>query len=101
MQVQLKGCAQVVPAGHRLRIAVSTSYWPMVWPSPKPARVTVDPSGSSLELPLLKNETGFRKVKFAPVQYASPLKTTVTAPDQDGRWAIHDIKERIEEAARE
>ena len=91
VQVQLKGCAQVVPAGHRLRIAVSTSYWPMVWPSPKPARVTVDPSGSSLELPLLKNETGFRKVKFAPVQYASPLKTTVTAPDQDGRWAIHDI----------
>ncbi len=91
VQVQLKGCAQVVPAGHRLRIAVSTSYWPMVWPSPKPARVTVDPSASSLEIPLLKSETGFRKVKFAPVQYASPLKTTATAPDEDGRWAIHDI----------
>ena len=25
-----------VPAGHRLRVAVSTAYWPMIWPSPEP-----------------------------------------------------------------
>ena len=40
---------------------------------------------------MLRNETGFRKVKFAPVQYASPLKTTATATNEDGRWAIHNI----------
>src|SRR3546814_13819737 len=24
-----------VPAGHRLRVAPSTAYWPMLWPSPE------------------------------------------------------------------
>ena len=29
------------PAGHRLRVAISTSYWPWLWPSPKPVTITV------------------------------------------------------------
>lgn len=28
-------------AGHRLRVAVSTTYWPFVWPSPRAATVTL------------------------------------------------------------
>ena len=38
--VELNEAAQVVPAGHRLRVAVSTSFWPMVWPSPENTRIT-------------------------------------------------------------
>lgn len=30
-----------LPAGHRLRVAVSTSYWPYIWPSPEQAVVTI------------------------------------------------------------
>jgi uncharacterized protein len=37
-------------AGHHLRLALSTTYWPFVWPSPKPATLTV--TGGSLDLPL-------------------------------------------------
>jgi putative CocE/NonD family hydrolase len=36
--------------GHRLRLALSTTYWPFVWPSPVAARLTV--SGGRLELPV-------------------------------------------------
>ena len=25
-----------LPAGHRLRVAISTAYWPFIWPSPEP-----------------------------------------------------------------
>ena len=28
--------AYQVPAGHQLRVAVSSTYWPILWPSPKP-----------------------------------------------------------------
>ena len=42
--VELNEIAQTVPAGHRLRLAVSTSYWPIAWPSPELATVTIDPS---------------------------------------------------------
>lgn len=37
-------------AGHRLRLALSTTYWPFVWPSPEP--VTLRLSGGTLTLPV-------------------------------------------------
>ena len=36
--------------GHRLRLALSNSYWPFVWPSPEPGVLTLQ--GGSLDLPL-------------------------------------------------
>jgi uncharacterized protein len=36
-------------AGHRLRLAISNSYWPFVWPSPAAGRLRL--TGGSLELP--------------------------------------------------
>jgi predicted acyl esterase len=39
-----------IPAGHRLRIAVSTSYWPFIWPAPERATVSALMLGR-LELP--------------------------------------------------
>jgi putative CocE/NonD family hydrolase len=42
-----------VPAGHRLRVAISPAYWPIVWPSPEPATLTVTAGPRSwLELPV-------------------------------------------------
>lgn len=38
--------------GHRIRLAISTSYWPMVWPNPEPVTLRVACAGSSLRLPL-------------------------------------------------
>ena len=37
-------------AGHRLRLALSTTYWPFLWPSPQPATLTV--MAGSLDLPV-------------------------------------------------
>ncbi|MES2435704.1 MAG: CocE/NonD family hydrolase [Pseudomonadota bacterium] len=36
--------------GHHLRLALSTTYWPFLWPSPKPATLTV--TAGSLDLPV-------------------------------------------------
>jgi len=51
-RVRLNGLAQSFPAGHRLRVSVSSSYWPVVWPSPTEVRLTVDPNNSALILPV-------------------------------------------------
>ena len=32
VRVPMKAIGQVVPAGHRLRLSVSTTYWPWAWP---------------------------------------------------------------------
>jgi len=90
--VELNELAQIVPKGHRLRIAVSTSLWPVVWPSPACATVTVDAAASSAELPVLTRETGLEPVSFEPVAQASPLQVTQVRDGNETRELITDIE---------
>ncbi|MCY0095587.1 CocE/NonD family hydrolase [Hoeflea ulvae] len=48
--VVLDQIAYRIPAGHRLRIAVSTACWPFIWPTPERATVTLE--AGKLALPL-------------------------------------------------
>jgi uncharacterized protein len=52
VKVQLNDIAHAFPAGHRIRIAVSTSYWPIAWPSPEPVILTLRTGHSALYLPV-------------------------------------------------
>jgi uncharacterized protein len=47
--VPLDVIAHSFPAGHRLRVAVSPTYWPWAWPSPEPVRLTL--FSGALDLP--------------------------------------------------
>ncbi len=51
VRVQLNDIGYGFRAGHTVRVAVSTSYWPMIWPSPEPVELTVYTGTSTLELP--------------------------------------------------
>jgi hypothetical protein len=50
VRIQLNDAGSVFPVGHRIRVALSTTYWPMVWPAPDNATVTL--FGGSLDLPV-------------------------------------------------
>ena len=50
IRVQLNDTAYAFLPGHRLRLAISTDYWPMVWPSPEPVTLTMH--AGALELPV-------------------------------------------------
>ena len=53
VRIAMKSVAYAVPAGHTVRLALSTSYWPWLWPSPEPVALTVHTGGAStLELPV-------------------------------------------------
>ncbi len=90
--VELNEIAQRVPAGCRLRLAVSTSYWPIAWPSPEPARVTVDPAASAVEIPVLAGEKGLVPVAFGPAVKSPPSEVTVLDPGGESRRLILDIE---------
>lgn len=49
--VRLKICGHRFAPGHRLCIALSTAYWPILWPAPDAATITVDCAASRLALP--------------------------------------------------
>jgi uncharacterized protein len=50
VRVQLNDAGSVIPAGHRVRLALSTAYWPMIWPSLEQATLVI--LGGTLDLPV-------------------------------------------------
>ncbi|MFF5975666.1 CocE/NonD family hydrolase [Streptomyces sp. NPDC012769] len=50
--IELTGIGHAFAPGHRVRLAVSSTYWPWIWPGPDAAGFTLDPAGSSLTLPV-------------------------------------------------
>jgi hypothetical protein len=52
VSVQLNHVAQTFPKGHRLRIAISSSYFPLAWPPPKSTQLQVHTANSHLKLPV-------------------------------------------------
>jgi putative CocE/NonD family hydrolase len=52
VRIALKDVAYGFPKGHRIRIALSSAYWPMVWPAPQVATLQIVTGRSRLLLPL-------------------------------------------------
>jgi putative CocE/NonD family hydrolase len=52
VRVQLNDIAHAFPAGNRIRLALSTSYWPIAWPSPEAPILTMRLGTGVLALPV-------------------------------------------------
>ncbi len=52
IKVQMRDIAHSFGAGNRIRVAVSTSYWPMVWTAPEAVKLTLFAGSSEIELPV-------------------------------------------------
>lgn len=66
VRVKLNDCGHRFPAGHRIRIAVATGYWPTVWPAPTAATLTLRVGASHLDLPVRQGGAGDDAVAFEP-----------------------------------
>jgi len=73
VDLKLNDIAYSFQEGHRIRVAVSTVYWPMIWPAPEPVFLTVHTCGCRLNLPV-------RKVSPAseiPVLFGQPEQAAI------------------------
>ena len=52
VRVQLNDIAQLFPKGHRIRVSISSSYFPLAWPAPQPVQLKIHTGGSRLKLPV-------------------------------------------------
>jgi hypothetical protein len=76
VRIQLNDAGSVFPAGHKIRIAFSTAYWPMIWPSPEKATVLI--SGGTLDLPVRPPQATDARLKPLPdPESAPPEKPTI------------------------
>jgi predicted acyl esterase len=73
VRLQLNDMAYSFAAGHRLRISVSTCYWPVIWPAPEPVELALHPGISSVELPLRPSSSSAAESGLAmPPHAAAP-----------------------------
>ncbi|MBF4604086.1 CocE/NonD family hydrolase [Curtobacterium sp. VKM Ac-2884] len=93
LPVQLVATGHRFAAGHRLRIAVSSSYWPWVWPHGTEATVTIDPTASEVCLPVWTRETA-DDVRFDEPERSTPLAIERVAPTEQlpQRTVTHDVE---------
>ncbi len=90
--VVLNDIAHAFAAGSRIRVAVSTSYWPLVWPSPEPVTLKIFTGASRLELPVREPRAEDAKLRpFAASEGAEPLAKTYHRPSKGRRWIERDI----------
>ncbi|WP_153395331.1 CocE/NonD family hydrolase [Ornithinicoccus halotolerans] len=87
--VPLNGMAQSFPVGHRIRLSISTSYWPVVWPPPEPVQLTVYPNDSGLVLPVRPTDTADDEPvpAFPEPEGAPPLSVTQLHPGEHD-WRV-------------
>lgn len=52
LELRLNDCGYAFLPGHRVRLALSTTSWPMIWPEAIPGTVRFHAGASSLELPV-------------------------------------------------
>jgi putative CocE/NonD family hydrolase len=91
--VRLDSIAHRFEAGHRLRVAVSPTYWPLVWPSPRPATLAVLlEGGNQLRLPARPPRKADDRLRhFDPPETSTPLQVTSVAPAREGRLIERDV----------
>ncbi|MBA8825438.1 hypothetical protein FHX42_002789 [Saccharopolyspora lacisalsi] len=88
-QVYLNGCAQRFPPHHRIRLSISTSYWPLAWPPPEPVQLTVHTKRSSIELPIrpTTEPDNISEYPFDEPEGCPPI-TETQLRSGDGRWTV-------------
>jgi putative CocE/NonD family hydrolase len=91
IRVKLNDTAYAFLPGHRLRVAVSTDYWPMIWPSPEPVTLTVHAGSSTLELPIRSPRSDDAALAdLGEPTWGLPASVTELRPGEWGREIHHD-----------
>lgn len=90
-EIDLKSVAYSFSPGNRIRVAFSTTYWPMVWPEHGQAAVTIHPESAVLILPGLPAQTAFDPPAFGPPSCARPIASEEITQGATVRTVTWDI----------
>ncbi len=94
--IELRACGHRFAPGHRLRLALSSTYWPHAWPSPEGTTVTLHLAGSELDLPVVPGGRAVRE--YAEAGPFSPPETAPPLPQEPGDGATRSREVRVDAA---
>lgn len=90
-RIQLNALGHRFLAGHRLRLSVSTCYWPLIWPTPERVTLTVHTEGTRLQLPERTKQSRDGTTPFATPESAPLTPISKVAEGQMKREVHSDF----------
>jgi hypothetical protein len=70
VRIVLNAAGHVFARGRRIRLALSTTYWPIIWPAPEPVTLALHTRDCAIELPVragfAAEDPGFAAPEAAP-----------------------------------
>jgi uncharacterized protein len=92
VRIQLNDIGYAFPPGHRVRLAVSNTYWPITWPTRERAAITLFSGASSILLPVRAPKPADEALApLPPVQSAQPERRTTLRGGRTERLIERDI----------
>ncbi len=88
VEVVLDQCAYRVPRGHKLRVALSTSYWPFVWPEAE--LTTLELHEGTIALPV-REPADRDEWTFDPPKSASPREVEKLTEGHESKRIVRDV----------
>ncbi|MET0170652.1 MAG: CocE/NonD family hydrolase C-terminal non-catalytic domain-containing protein, partial [Aliihoeflea sp.] len=90
LAIELDACGYRFAPGHRIRLSISTSYWPTILPAAYDAMLDVDLSSVKLSLPRLG---AHERIDVATPANPDPLpKYEAVEPGESRRWVERDLQ---------
>jgi putative CocE/NonD family hydrolase len=90
LELDLKGVAYEFSPGCRIRLALSTTYWPMVWPEPRDGGVTIYPDATMFSLPAMPESAVHDLPEFEKPVAAPPIPSEEVEPGRVLRTVTWD-----------
>ncbi len=85
VSLALDQIAYRIPKGHRLRVAVSSAYWPFIWPSPEACGFLLTSGNLDLPvrsgMPATHDEVSFEAPEAAKPWHEEPLRDSTSTRD--------------------
>lgn len=91
LKLVLNACGHRFAAGHRLRISLSSAYWPLIWPSPEVATLGIVAGTSRLVLPQRRPQSTDGSDPFLKPEAARATPISQVAPGSVKRSVTFDI----------
>jgi hypothetical protein len=92
IRLRLNDVARRIPKGHCLRLALATAHWPVVWPAPDDATLSIATEASRLILPHRPAQAEDAALPpFGPAVAPPPLAYRETRPGRGWRLVTDDI----------
>lgn len=88
VRVQLNDVAQRFDKGHRIRLSLSTSYFPLAWPSPSKVCLSIDTHLSQFVLPERPPRESDKTLREFGLPEAAPGTPLTALEPVDQRWTV-------------